>query len=99
MLETGTLNSLTKWVHLFPNLITLLSTPRLASCNVTSELVEHVAFGLTFPWSPLRDLDLSNNDLKDSGVKLLCAGLTSQYCKLKTLRYTFIQQTAHTQIS
>ncbi|XP_053271751.1 NLR family CARD domain-containing protein 3 [Pleuronectes platessa] len=58
----------------------------LASCNVTTERVEHVAFGLTFPWSPLRDLDLSNNDLKDSGVKLLCDGLKSQHCKLKKLR-------------
>ncbi|XP_034424699.1 NLR family CARD domain-containing protein 3-like isoform X3 [Hippoglossus hippoglossus] len=58
----------------------------LASCKLTTELVERVGFGLTFPWSPLRDLDLSNNDLKDSGVELLCAGLRSQNCKLKTLR-------------
>uniref|UniRef100_A0A3Q2UVD1 B30.2/SPRY domain-containing protein n=1 Tax=Haplochromis burtoni TaxID=8153 RepID=A0A3Q2UVD1_HAPBU len=62
---------------------------RLADCKVTEEWVEHLAFGLTFPFSPLRHLDLSNNDLKDSGVELLCKGLSSQCCRLKTLRYMF----------
>ncbi|KAM8748038.1 NLR family CARD domain-containing protein 3-like isoform 3-T4 [Acanthopagrus schlegelii] len=57
----------------------------LADCKVTEEWVEHLAFGLKFPYLPLRDLDLSNNDLKDSGVKLLCDGLSSQHCRLKIL--------------
>ncbi|XP_069375134.1 protein NLRC3 isoform X2 [Paralichthys olivaceus] len=65
----------------------------LASCKVTGELVEHVAFGLTFPWSPLRNLDLSNNDLQDSGVQLLCQGLKNQYCQLKILRLSGCQVT------
>ncbi|XP_031169800.1 NLR family CARD domain-containing protein 3-like isoform X1 [Sander lucioperca] len=65
----------------------------LADCKVTEEWVEHLAFGLKFPYTALRDLDLSNNDLKDSGVKLLCDGLSSQCCRLKTLSLSGCQVT------
>ncbi|XP_022616805.1 NLR family CARD domain-containing protein 3-like isoform X2 [Seriola dumerili] len=58
----------------------------LADCKVTTEWAEHLAFDLKFPNTPLRELDLSNNDLKDEGVELLCDGLSSQSCKLEILR-------------
>nr|XP_020444027.1 protein NLRC3-like isoform X1 [Monopterus albus] len=58
----------------------------LADCRVTAEWVEHLAVALKFSCSALNDLDLSNNDLRDSGVKLLCDGLSSQSCRLETLR-------------
>lgn len=67
--------------------IILLSIPRLADCKVTEEGLKDLAFGLKFPYLPLRELDLSNNDLKDSGVKLLCQGLSSPLCRLQILRY------------
>uniref|UniRef100_A0A3Q2ZE09 NACHT, LRR and PYD domains-containing protein 3-like n=1 Tax=Kryptolebias marmoratus TaxID=37003 RepID=A0A3Q2ZE09_KRYMA len=58
----------------------------LVNCKVTAEWIEHLAFTLKFSSSALRDLDLSNNDLRDSGVQQLCNGLSSHCCKLEKLR-------------
>ncbi|XP_055369345.1 NACHT, LRR and PYD domains-containing protein 12-like isoform X2 [Betta splendens] len=58
----------------------------LADCRVTTEWIQHLVCALAFPYSRLRDLDLSNNDLKDSDVKQLCEGLSLQCCRLHTLR-------------
>ncbi|TNN31357.1 Stonustoxin subunit beta [Liparis tanakae] len=74
-------------------IITPSSTPRLADCKVNEAWLKHLAVGLRFPYVPLRDLDLSNNDLKDAGVKLLCDGLSSQGCRLEALRLSGCQIT------
>uniref|UniRef100_A0A8K9VBR4 B30.2/SPRY domain-containing protein n=1 Tax=Oncorhynchus mykiss TaxID=8022 RepID=A0A8K9VBR4_ONCMY len=58
----------------------------LSGCGVTEEGCASLFSALRSNPSHLRKLDLSNNDLKDSGVKLLSAGLGNPHCKLETLR-------------
>uniref|UniRef100_A0AAZ3RVW2 NACHT, LRR and PYD domains-containing protein 12-like n=1 Tax=Oncorhynchus tshawytscha TaxID=74940 RepID=A0AAZ3RVW2_ONCTS len=57
----------------------------LAGCKLTYESCETLASALQTPNSPLRELDLSNNDLEDRGVELLCVGLTSPLCNMERL--------------
>ncbi|XP_035249630.1 protein NLRC3-like [Anguilla anguilla] len=57
----------------------------LNNCELTQTCCNIVASALQSSNSPLRGLDLSYNNLGDSGVELLCAGLMSPNCKLQTL--------------
>ncbi|XP_064816369.1 NACHT, LRR and PYD domains-containing protein 3-like [Oncorhynchus masou masou] len=57
----------------------------LDHCELTYESCETLASALQTPNSPLRELDLSYNDLGDRGVELLCVGLTSPLCNIQTL--------------
>ncbi|XP_029602204.1 NLR family CARD domain-containing protein 3 [Salmo trutta] len=58
----------------------------LTGCKLTDTFCEVLASVLSSNPSHLRELDLNNNDLKDSGVQLLSAGLGNPHCKLETLR-------------
>ncbi|XP_034555983.1 protein NLRC3-like [Notolabrus celidotus] len=58
----------------------------LGDCNLSWRSCEILAPVLSSQCSSLRELDLSNNDLQDEGIKRLCAGLGSTHCALETLR-------------
>ncbi|XP_016363749.1 ribonuclease inhibitor-like, partial [Sinocyclocheilus rhinocerous] len=58
---------------------------KLSKCSLTEESCSDLASVLSSDSSSLKDLDLSNNNLQDSGVKLLSHGLTDN-CKLEKLR-------------
>lgn len=68
---------------------------RLSHCLLSERSCESLASALTSQPSSLKELDLSTNDLLDSGVKLLSAGLESPQCRLETLRLDCHGHTKH----
>ncbi|XP_030645812.1 NACHT, LRR and PYD domains-containing protein 3-like [Chanos chanos] len=57
----------------------------LCSCNLTETSCLALTSVLSSNSSSLRELDLSDNDLQDPGVKLLSAALENPQCKLEKL--------------
>lgn len=58
---------------------------RLSSCNLSGRVCEDLLSALSSQ-SSLREMDLSTNSLKDSGVIKLSAAVDSQHSKLEILR-------------
>uniref|UniRef100_A0A672G7E0 NACHT LRR and PYD domain-containing protein n=1 Tax=Salarias fasciatus TaxID=181472 RepID=A0A672G7E0_SALFA len=58
----------------------------LSSCGLSERSCGALSSVLSSQSSSLTHLDLSNNDLQDSGVKLLSSGLESPHCNLEALR-------------
>lgn len=59
---------------------------RLNICNLSERSYDTLSSILSSQSSSLKELDLGNNKLHDSGVKILSIGLKSLNCKLNTLR-------------
>ncbi|KAJ8366602.1 hypothetical protein AAFF_G00348570 [Aldrovandia affinis] len=58
---------------------------RLGWCNLTEGCCNALASVLHSHHSELRELELRDNDLQDSGVRALSAGLEDPHCKLQRL--------------
>uniref|UniRef100_A0A8C2HIM9 NACHT, LRR and PYD domains-containing protein 12-like n=1 Tax=Cyprinus carpio TaxID=7962 RepID=A0A8C2HIM9_CYPCA len=56
-----------------------------SGCNLTVQCCESLSSALRSSNCVLRELDLSNNDLQDSGVKFIADGLKSPNCQLQIL--------------
>ncbi|XP_046709077.1 NACHT, LRR and PYD domains-containing protein 3-like isoform X1 [Silurus meridionalis] len=57
----------------------------LCGCYLSTESCRALSSVLSSNFSRLRELDLSENNLLDEGVKLIAAGLENQHCKLEIL--------------
>ncbi|KAM9559266.1 NLR family CARD domain-containing protein 3-like [Salvelinus alpinus] len=93
--------------HYFYNILVILTVKnipstilyfRLNRCYITEKCCEALASALSSNSSHLRELDLSHNNLLDSVVKLLSAGLENLHCQLKTQRSVHMGCKIHSEV-
>ncbi|XP_048064255.1 NACHT, LRR and PYD domains-containing protein 3-like isoform X1 [Megalobrama amblycephala] len=86
-------------VHVFVDDLTVdacvLLSFRLVGCNLSVQCCESLSSALQSSNCVLREMDLSNNDLQDSGVKLLSDALKSPNCQLQILRLALCNLTVY----
>ncbi|KAM8836681.1 NACHT, LRR and PYD domains-containing protein 3-like isoform 1-T2 [Spinachia spinachia] len=66
---------------------------RLRSCNLTQHSSEDLSAVISSASCQLKELDLSDNDFQDVGVKTLSGGLESPHCKLEKLSVSLCRVT------
>ncbi|XP_051746143.1 NACHT, LRR and PYD domains-containing protein 3-like isoform X21 [Ctenopharyngodon idella] len=66
----------------------------LGGCGLSDRCCESLSSALQSSNTYLRELNLSSNDIRDSGVKLLSDGLSSSHCQLNILRLAGCQLTS-----
>ncbi|XP_035862442.1 NACHT, LRR and PYD domains-containing protein 12-like isoform X4 [Sander lucioperca] len=59
---------------------------KLNDCNLTADCCQKLSEAFSSYSNELIHLNISDNNLQDSGIMSLCAGLQSPHCRLKTLR-------------
>ncbi|XP_055085671.1 NACHT, LRR and PYD domains-containing protein 3-like isoform X3 [Periophthalmus magnuspinnatus] len=67
----------------------------LTHCDLSQRSCEVLSSVLSSQSSSLRVLDLSRNDLKDSGLEMLSVGLKSPHCKLERLSLSLCGLSPH----
>ncbi|XP_039896534.1 uncharacterized protein LOC120738979 [Simochromis diagramma] len=86
-LEVGIeISFFSSFVYVYSNLLlSQILLFRLDGCNLSGKSCAALSSVVNFQSSSLRELDLSNNDLQDLGVKLFSEGLKDPHCKLESL--------------
>uniref|UniRef100_A0A8C5GR04 NACHT domain-containing protein n=1 Tax=Gouania willdenowi TaxID=441366 RepID=A0A8C5GR04_GOUWI len=86
-LDVFDLKSFSPSEEAFVKLLPVIKAAKKAdSCGLSERSCADLSSVLSSQSSSVKHLDLSNNDLQDSGVELLCEGLKSPHCKLDYLR-------------